>query len=167
MKREQRWVVPRTSKIPDPRLAIAKHINWTRPQAGYDTEYSLPEPDNYNYAGFAERPIECPILQCQVFYQHRKKKGWWSVYYVPDELLEDFLTWSQPIQFEICWTPFKLPKMRQRRPLLKSRKGAVEQTIDERLYTMGYFDELQSQHNIDISHILGTPRPDLFDNEFT
>ena len=84
MKREQKWVVPRTSKIPDPRIAIAKQLAWTKPITN-ETEYSLPEPDHYNYAGLSSKIWDCPVIECQVFYWDKKLRAWWSVYYVPEE----------------------------------------------------------------------------------
>jgi len=165
MKREQKWVVPRTSKVLDPRIAIARHLSWTKPISS-ETEYSLPEPDHYNYAGLAKQPWDCPIVQAQVFYWDRKLDGWWSVYYVPQELETEFIAWATDIPFDFCWTPFRLTKMRNRRTLLKTRASAVEQTADERLYTMGYYDELQKEFNIDLGKTLGTPRPNMPTGEF-
>lgn len=165
MKREQKWVVPRTSKIQDPRIAIAKQLNWTRPLTG-ETDYSIPEPDNYNYAALDKKPHDCPHIQSQVFYWDKKLKSWWSVYYVPKEKNDDFLTWAEDIAFEVCWTPFRTSNLRHRRTLLKSRSSAVEQTIYERLYTMGYYDKLQTTYNIDISAILGQPRLNMPRGEF-
>jgi len=166
MKREQKWVVPRTSKIPDPRIAIAKQLAWTKPLTS-ETEYSLPEPDHYNYAGLSSRIWDCPAVECQVFYWDKKLSAWWSVYYVPEEAEPAFLDWAADIPFDFCWTPFRVSKMRHRRTLLKARSSAVEQTIYERLYTMGYYDNLQKTYNIDISEVLGEPRLNMPQGEFS
>jgi len=166
MKRSNKWIVPRGAPIPDPRIAIAKHMGWTRP-IGQVTEYSLPEPDNYNYAGLSVKPIECPFLSHQIFYQPNKTKLWWSVYYVTEENNEEFLAWSENIEYLQCWTPFKSTRLREQRPMLWTRANVSEQTLPERLYTMGYYDELQKEFNIDITNNLGKPRDNMPQGEFT
>jgi hypothetical protein len=166
MKREQKWVVPRTINIVDPRLALAKHIGWNRP-VGNETEYSLPEPDDFNYAVYDDKPHDCMLIENQVFYKDKKSLGWWTLYYVPEELLQDFFTWANPIDFKICWIPQRPSKMRRRRPLLHTRMCAPEQTPYERLYTMGYYDELQNEFDIDITETLGKPRDNMPTGEFT
>jgi len=165
MKREQKWVVPRASKISDPRIAIAKQLAWTKPITN-ETDYSLPEPDHYNYAGLSNKIWDCPVIQAQVFYWDKKLSAWWSVYYVPEELNDVFLDWGEHIPFDFCWTPFRSSRMRHRRTLLKTRSCAVEQTIHERLYTMGYYDKLQTTYSIDISDVLGEPRMNMPGGEY-
>jgi len=167
MGRDQKWVVPRGTTITDPRIAIAKHIGWTRSLTGM-TDFSLPEPDNYNYAVFNALPWECPVIEDQIFYKDKKLNGWWSVYYVPDEQLQEFLAWADPLPFQRCWaTPGRPARLRHRRTLLWTRTCAVEQTIEERLYTMGYYDKLQSTYNIDITATLGTPRLNMPQGEYS
>jgi hypothetical protein len=165
MKREQKWVVPKTSRIPDPRIAIAKQLAWTRPLTS-ETDYSLPEPDHYNYAGLSSKIWDCPVIESQVFYWDRRLAAWWSVYYVPEDKVNDFLTWGDDIPFDFCWTPFRVSRMRHRRTLLKTRASAVEQTPEERLFTMGYYDKLQNTYNIDISSTLGEPRMNMPGGEY-
>ena len=114
MRREQKWVVPRTAKFADPRIAVARHIGWSKPM-GIETDYSLPEPDHYNYGGQSTKPVECPLLHSQVFYQDRTSKAWWSLYYVPEHLNDEFLAWGNEIEFQRCWTPNRLTRMRHRR----------------------------------------------------
>lgn len=167
MRKDAKWVIPKTTKIVDPRIAIAKHIGWSRPLTGM-TDYSLPEPDNYNYAVFNPLPWECPIIEDQVFYYDRRLQGWWTVYYVTEEVEDEFIAWAHPLQFGLCWaTPRRPTKLRHRRTLLWSRTCAVEQTSEERLFTMGYYDKLQTTYNIDISQALGTPRLNMPQGEFT
>ena len=167
MRRDTKWVVPRATKIVDPRIAIAKHIGWTRPLTGL-TDYSLPEPDNYNYAVFNALPWECPIIEDQVFYYDKRLKGWWTVYYVPSDIEDEFIAWAHPLPFELCWaTPRGPSKLRPRRTLLHTRSCAVEQTAEERLFTMGYYENLQTTYNIDITDTLGTPRLNMPQGEFT
>lgn len=117
MKREQKWVVPRTKTFADPRVAVARHIAWTKPM-GLETDYSLPEPDHYNYGGLSMKPIECPLLHNQVFYQDKTSMKWWSLYYVPEHLNDEFLAWGEDISFELRWTPWRPTRMRQRRTVM-------------------------------------------------
>lgn len=166
MKRDSKWVVPRTTTITDPRLAISKHIGWTKSLTNI-TDYSLPEPDHYNYAVFNALPWECPIIEDQVFYKDKRQNGWWTIYYVPEEKTQEFLAWADPLPFEQCWMPQRQTKMRQRRTLLHTRAHAVEQTTEERLYTMGYYELLQKEFEIDIGDTLGQPRPNMPHGEFT
>ena len=167
MKRDLKWVMPRKITITDPRIAIAKHIGWTRPLSTI-TDYSLPEPDNYNYAVLNALPWDCPVIEDQVFYQDKKSSSWWTVYYVPDEKLQEFLAWADPLPFEQCWAvPRRPSKMRTQRTLLHTRAQAVEQTAEERLFTMGYYDSLQTKFEIDIGTTLGKPRDNMPQGEFT
>lgn len=166
MKKDSKWVVPRIATLIDPRIAISRHIGWTRPLSNI-TDYSLPEPDNYNFAVLNPRPCECPLIKDQVFYLDKKSKNWWTVYYVPEDQREEFLTWARPLTFEVCWTPQRCSSIRHPRTLLWTRGTTAEQTTNERLYTMGYYDLLQSSLNIDISNILGQPRDNMPQGEFT
>lgn len=165
MKKYQKWVMPRNTTITDPRLPIAKHINWNRALTNI-TDFCLPEPDNYNYAVFNPLPWECPILVDQIFYKDKKLNGWWSVYYVPEEQREEFLEWAEPLPFQMCWHAQRSSKLRHRRTLLWAKPASTEQTIHERLYTMGYYDNLQTTFNIDISATLGEPRLNMPGGEY-
>jgi hypothetical protein len=168
MKRDEKWVVPRNKTITDPRIAVARHIGWIKSHS-QDTQFSLPEPDHYNYAGLALRPIDCPVITDQVFYQDRKTKLWWSLYYVPAEQVKDFVAWAEPIEFIQRWTPFKSSRMRQRRGLLyvKGKVADYNQTDNERLYTMGYYENLKVKYFSDdpeyVDSLLGPARAVLKD----
>lgn len=166
MRKDTKWVMSRTNSIIDPRIAIAKHIGWNKPLTAM-TDYSLPEPDNYNYAVLNALPWECPVIKDQIFYYDKRQKGWWSVYYVPEELEDEFIAWAHPLPFQQCWAAPRRPaKLRNPRTLLHCRPASVEQTSEERLYTMGYYDDLQSTYDIDISAKLGTPRLNMPGGEF-
>jgi len=155
MKRDEKWVVPRNKTFDDPRIAIARHIGWIK-STSPDTEFSLPEPDHYNYAGLSAKPIDCPFLTNQVFYQDRKTKQWWSVYYFTEEQNEEFLAWADPINFNLCWTPYRPTRMRTRRGLLRTRTkiSDTNQTDNERLYTMGYYENFKVKYfNNDATYV--------------
>ena len=61
-------------KITDPRIAVSSHIGWRRVMKGL-TEFSTPEPDNYNHAVFTEKPIACPLafVENQIWYKAVKR----------------------------------------------------------------------------------------------
>jgi hypothetical protein len=163
MKRDEKWVVPRVRTFDDPRIAIARHIGWTK-TTSTETEYSLPEPDHFNYAGLSNKPIECPVIENQVFYQDKKTKLWWSVYFVTEQKNELFLSWGENIDFDLYWTPLKPTRMRQRRGLLKAKTKISDhnQTDNERLYTMGYYENLKVKYFNDdaeyVNSLLGPAR---------
>lgn len=168
MKRSIKWIVPRGAPRDDPRIAIARHIAWIKPITP-DTDYSLPEPDHYNYAGLAVKPLDCEFVADQVFYQDKKTGLWWSVYYVTEENNDAFLAWSESIEFIQCWTPFRQTKMRNRRGLLyvKGKVAEYNQTDNERLYTMGYYENLKVKYFSDddkyVDSLLGRARVGLKD----
>lgn len=168
MKRDEKWVVPRTTTITDPRIAVARQIGWIKSSTA-ETEYSIPEPDHYNYAGLADRPWDCPYITNQVFYQDKKSQLWWSLYYVPHEQVKQFVAWADPIEFIQRWTPFRNSKMRNRRGLLyvKGKVADHNQTDNERLYTMGYYENLKSKYFDDdatiVDSLLGHARASLKD----
>lgn len=137
-----KWTVPKTRTFPDPRVAIASHIGWTKP-VGLDTDFHVPEPDNFNYGIKADRPYDCPHVPYQVFYKDYDGL-WWSVYLITDDIKNDFLIWADPIKSDLRWTYGRTPKSRRRRPILQAKKSAAEMTLNERLYTMGYFDKLSN-----------------------
>jgi hypothetical protein len=155
------WTLGKAANIPDPRLVIARHIGWSRPLST-ETTYTTPEPDNYNYAGSHQRPIDCEFIKDQVFYFDNRSQRWWSVYYVQDEQVTDFLTWAEQQNFEFCWRSYhRTNKLRNRRRILHFRLNSPEQTDNERLFNMGYYDQLQTEFNLDISERLGPPRKNM------
>lgn len=131
--------------IPDPRIAISQHIAWAKPYST-DTEYSVPEPDNFNYAILADSPRECSFLKNQVLYKCSKLKSWWSVYLVPESQLEDFILWLKDQKYKFFWSNARSPKLRQRRPHLWTKKSQPELTDDERLFQMGYYAKLRDKY---------------------
>ena len=150
----------------DPRLAIARQIGWHRGTA-QDTEHSVPEPDNYNRAIFASRPWDCNFIEDQVFYYDKQRLNWFSVYYVPEEQIEDFNLWIEIIKPNAFWQHLNAPKIRPQRSLLWCRDNKSKDTLtdNERLHTMGYYKELKVKYFNDdtayVDSLLGEARASL------
>lgn len=128
----------------DPRTFVAEHIGWT-PSTTTATlsEWSLPEPNNYNRAVRALRPVDCPFVKNIVYY---KKDGkWWSLYHVTENLVERFKQWLETVDIEVYWYHNRQTIVRRPRTLLHARKNQ-DITENERLYTMGYYSRLGAKY---------------------
>lgn len=132
-------------RMVDPRIAITRQIGWIRPTA-YETEYSVPEPDDYNFAIYAQKPVDCTLLEDQVFYKKLDTNMWWSVYYVPDNKKAEFLRWMELQDIGAYWSSNRSSTFRKRRPMLYTRKNKPELTTEERLYAMGYYTNLAAKY---------------------
>lgn len=86
----------------DPRIAIAQHIGWERSYNNY-TEFSVPEPDNFNRAVIAVQPIDCLIASNQVFYLDKYRDGWVSVYYINPSDSINFVRWLRDQDYYASW----------------------------------------------------------------
>jgi hypothetical protein len=152
----------------DPRIAIARHINWYRGKSA-ETANSVPEPDNYNRSIFADKPCECKFIKDQVFYFDKAKNAWFSVYYVPESQFEEFNLWIQEIKPSAVWHHTTTPKPRPQRPLLWNRGNVSERflTDNERLHTLGYYENLKLKYFSDdpeyVDSLLGNARALLKD----
>lgn len=157
--KKSKWVVPKHRPIKDPRIAIAQHIGWTRPLRE-ETDFHIPEPDNFNYAVLDYQPRECPDVINHVFYKDPESNLWWTVYLVLPHEESNFFAWADPIDFIRCWSHTRNSKLRKRKPLLWVKRGSTEQSLPERLYTMGYYDKLiEKCPNSDmVTSVLGPPR---------
>ena len=150
-------------ELPDPRVAIARHIGWTK-SASLLTEYSTPEPNNYNRSVCDIRSRPCNFIEDQVYYFDATRRLWFTVYYVPPELFAEFDTWMTSLPVQARWRPSLSNKLRPQRRLLwaKGSSGPGTLTDNERLFTLGYYDELRSRHfTLDDSYLnsaLGKPR---------
>jgi hypothetical protein len=154
------WSAAKHKSFEDPRVAISKHIGWMKPHSP-DTEFHTPEPDNFNYALFGSMPLECIAIEDSVIYKDAKLGGWWSVYYVPTDKVTEFLLWAERQTVDIYWHHTRSPKKRPKRTLLWTKKAQPEMTFNERLYTSGYYKQLQTTFNIDMESTLGEPRPNM------
>ena len=152
----------------DPRIAIARQIGWKKGNCEL-TDYPTPEPDNYNRAVFTTKLWECPLVEDQVVYYDQSKQGWITVMYVPEEDTVEVDRWIQHLPTIAVWRHLKPSKIRPQRSLLWTRHNISDtnQTDNERLYTMGYFDELKVKYFSDdtayVDSLLGEARAILKD----
>lgn len=135
--------------LPDPRTPIARHIQWTKPIYGKEgrglTDWSVPEPDTFNSAFFADKPIECPFIRNQIWYYDESKKGWFSVYFVERDQKATWNQWFLGQPWIAYWTVIKQSQLRRTRPLLeekKRKKSTHEPSLNERLHELNYYSSL-------------------------
>ena len=129
----------------DPRVAIAKHMSWTKTGGIVPTAWRVPEPDNYNHAIRTPRPTVCEFIKDAVFYKELTTNKWWNVFYVLPEQTEDFRAWVDEQDTDLYWYHTKSPAVRQNRPRLYNTPQA-EISVDERLFQMGYYAKLSSKY---------------------
>lgn len=147
----------------DPRVVLARHTGWKKYHVP-ETDYCIPEPDNYNRAVFARLPIDCAMIEDQVIFYDQENQGWITLMYVPPEQLTAVDAWIQQCRPLANWIHLKAPKIKQRRGLLWTRDNISDsmQTDNERLYTMGYYEDLKVKYFNDdteyVDSLLGTAR---------
>lgn len=151
------WIYNRDYNGPknfvDPRMAIAWHIDWKRPLSREWTENPTPEPDNYNWAMASITPHECPIVKYQVIYRDYYRKIWLTVMLVETRMkIVDIKKWMRNRDSVAYWQHLNAPMVRQPRPLLWNRQRATELTIEENLYTRGYYENFRSKYFCDGTH---------------
>lgn len=156
----------RTSRVlPDPRLAIARQLEWTR-GSGPDTLYTIPEPDNYNRAVFNKQPIECLFIADQVIYRSDYHNGWFTVCLVPRHQLQEFDAWAGEHAMAL-WRHLKPAALKHSRRLLERREYYKELSTNERLLTMGYYKNFAVKYfegdTAIVKSLVGEPRGDLTD----
>ena len=147
--------------LPDPRIQLARQIGWKKAH-GVETEYHTPEPDNYNRAVLAHIPIDCSIIEDQVFYKY--KDSWISLMYVPPEQCNQIDSWIRQCRPMAVWCHLKPPRIKPQRGMLWVRDNISDKnmTDNERLYTMGYFEDLKIKYFNDdadyVDSLLGSAR---------
>lgn len=152
----------------DPRIAIVKLTGWKKTTSEF-TEYTLPEPDNYNRAIVTDKPCECPLIEDQVIYFDQNRRSWITLMYVPDCQINDIDLWIKTQNKIAVWCHLKPPQLKQNRTLLWTRENVSDRamTDNERLYTLGYYENFKVKYfNDDIEYIdslLGTARAVLND----
>jgi hypothetical protein len=100
----------------DPRLAIAKQIGW-RKGINSSTEFSVPEPDNFNRAIVCAKWIECEFLEDQVMFYDRVRKSYISCYYVPLKQIKQFDAWVKTLAPIGVWYHTNPPKIKERKSI--------------------------------------------------
>jgi hypothetical protein len=152
--------------FPDPRIVIARQIGWKKNSTDF-AEYTIPEPENYNRAIFMPTPTECPIVEDQVVYYDEHKQGWITVMYVPVEQIVEVDRWITTTYPSAQWRHTKPPRVKLQRGMLWTRDNKSNNTLtdNERLYTMGYFDDLKVKYFNDdttyVDSLLGESRDSL------
>jgi hypothetical protein len=147
----------------DPRIIIARHIGWLKNNIEV-TDFSTPEPDNYNRAVFTTTPQECLLIEDQIIYYDNQNNGWITLMYVPPEQIEDVDDWICSCNKLAVWCHLKPPRIKQQRSLLWARHNISDtnQTDNERLYTMGYYENLKVKYFSDnteyVDSLLGEAR---------
>jgi hypothetical protein len=178
------YIDTKLEKLTDPRLPITKHIEWTLPQ-GVST-YSGAEPDNYNLAIYADRPIDFVFIADQCFYRvdktvnRRTYRGWISLY-VAQERLQTILFNREilKIQPQAVWRYPHAKLIREKRTLVNrevtyTNRVSDNFTTEERLWQQGYYEKLRTKYFDDEAFfkVVGTPRGSVLsyqpevDNEF-
>jgi hypothetical protein len=109
-------------------------------------------------------PTECPLIEDQVMFYDSLRQGWITLMYVPQEQLTEVNAWITQLNPQADWRYTKAPKPKPHRQLLWTRHNFKinEQTENERLYTMGYYENLKSKYFSDdaeyVDSLLGTAR---------
>jgi len=157
----------------DPRIPITRHLEWTN-LSRKASAWAGPEPDNYNFAIFDQQPHDLKFIKDQVWYKindaYRRTAitGWMSVYYIPElEQQTEFRRSIIRLQPQAFWYNARAQPLRTKRNLFqrennyKSRSDTNFST-EERLYQMGYFEDLKLKYFNDdttyVDSLLGTPR---------
>lgn len=130
----------------DPRTALARHIGWhaLTNTASY-SDFTYPEPINYNYAVRAQRLIHCDFVRNSVFYRDLTENKWWSLYVVEKSAIRQFFDWVKLQPIDIFWFNRTPPQPRRVKRILYNTKPA-DINGNERLFQMGYYSKLQSKY---------------------
>jgi hypothetical protein len=154
----------------DPRSLIARQISWQRP-SGNITDFTVPEPENYNRAVYTPQPVEFDWIKYQVIYKYMNRNAWITACYLTAEECVKFDAWAQANDITY-WRHHKARPFRESRPLLYRGATKAEISLDERLLTMGYYENFVVKYFSDNAQLvhsrLGTPReclPDLLNDE--
>jgi hypothetical protein len=123
----------------DPRIPIARHIDWHKSSTAY-TEFSIPEPENYNRAIWSLKPMEFVWVQDQVIYYDAYRAGWITVCYLPDDQIAKFDEWVVLMDMTY-WRHLKSPVLKMAKPMLMQGATSVNMSLDERLLTLGYYKD--------------------------
>lgn len=156
----------KTSRVlPDPRVPIARLIQWTRGSNG-ETVYTVPEPDNFNRAVFTRRPIECKFIKNQIIYKSEYHQGWFTVCLVSAEQMAEFEAWAGANALAL-WRHMKPAALKRPRLLLERTEYYKELSTNERLLTMGYYKNFAIKYfegdTAIVKSLIGEARANLID----
>ena len=140
----------RTFALPDPRVAVSRHINWDKANINNYPNHTLwhtPEPDNYTHAVWHQKPHELPDIEHQCWYRDRAGGGWMSLYIIPVAQQQIFVDYFTANQVWASWVYHKPVPMRTRisninYDLNRSWGKNAPRTDDERFFDMGFYDNL-------------------------
>ena len=156
----------------DPRTNLTRQIEWTN-FSKKGTLWNGAEPDNYNFAIFDQQPHDLEFVKDQVFYKinetfrRNKITGWMNLYYIPEQEQQvQFRRAILKIQPQAFWYNPRAPLMRPKRTLLErencyKERSATNFTTEERLWQMGYFENLERKYfdgDEKFINVVGNPR---------
>ena len=127
----------------DPRAKVARQISWTKPSdKTRPTPWSFPEPDNYNRAVYAPKPIDCLSLKEIVWFRY--KKGWITLACVDIKEFNFDLWIMRNAAYWAMWR-HKHMQPRPQETLLgtKTRVNRKELTDNEILFHQGFYERLK------------------------
>lgn len=124
----------------DPRIPVARHLAWTKSSTPY-TEYSIPEPENYNRAIFTTKPIELTWIRDQVIYKDAYRNGWITLCFLPESQVKKFDDWVLLMDMTY-WRHIKPGNIKIHKPMLQRGASVNDMSLDERLLTMGHYKNL-------------------------
>lgn len=153
----------------DPRAIISKHIAWDGYKGSSDTtSWSIPEPDNYNFAILAAKPIEYPGVNDQCWFKW--EEFWLSCYY--DHSLEyiDFIRYTFTQDFIAYWHPRRKikPKIRERLLDRDIRKNIISLPENHILWYQNHYTGLKykcDDFDTIVEKYIGIPYPATEDLE--
>jgi hypothetical protein len=149
----------------DPRIAIARQLAWSRPSTN-TTDYTVPEPENYNRAIYTITPMELPWVQDQVIYKEPHKPGWITACYLTEEQAAKFDEWAALMDMTY-WRHLRPAIPRKQRPMLERGATKAEMSLDERLLTQGYYKNMVIKYfdgdPLYVTNRLGPARASLID----
>jgi hypothetical protein len=126
--------------LPDPRIIIARHLDWHRPTINI-TDFTIPEPENYNRAIYTQQPIELTWVKYQVIYKEPYRPGWITACYLDIDESIEFDVWAKQNDMTY-WRHLRPSNVRRQRPMLERGATKADLSLDERLLTQGYYKNM-------------------------
>jgi hypothetical protein len=149
-------------KMRDPRIKVGFHMGWSTYHASWTT-WPTPEPDNFNRAILADKPIDCELTKNCLYWRDQTGK-WWSLYIIAQDKMLHFEIWLKSQTIEVLWVHNSTPEIRTRRAMLHAyRHDSIDFTDNEWLYIKGYYKNFVSKYYSQrledfVAEQLGPPR---------